>query len=96
MALVDELIRVLGYPKLGFSPDDQRAIVADLLRVAELVEVRTEIGDVPDDPDDGRVLACAVDARANLIVTGDMHLLKLGSFRGIPILRAAVLQRPPG
>ena len=41
------------------------------------------------DPDDIHVLACAVAARADMIVTGDKDLLSLGSFQGIPILRAA-------
>jgi putative PIN family toxin of toxin-antitoxin system len=41
------------------------------------------------DPDDVHVLACAVAAEANAIVTGDNDLLALGSFEGIPILRAA-------
>jgi putative PIN family toxin of toxin-antitoxin system len=41
------------------------------------------------DPDDLHVLACAVAAEADAIVTGDNDLLSLGSFRGIPILKAA-------
>jgi len=43
-------------------------------------------GAIPDDPDDEEILACAVDGRADLIVSGDRHLLALGAFRGIPIL----------
>jgi putative PIN family toxin of toxin-antitoxin system len=41
------------------------------------------------DPDDIHVLACAVAAEADAIVTGDNDLLALGSFAGIPIIRAA-------
>jgi uncharacterized protein len=41
---------------------------------------------VLDDPDDDEVLACAVAARADAIVTGDIHLLKLGAFETIPIV----------
>jgi putative PIN family toxin of toxin-antitoxin system len=37
------------------------------------------------DPDDDRILECAVAAGATTIVTGDKHLLGLGSFRGIRI-----------
>lgn len=43
-------------------------------------------GSVPDDPDDEIVLACAMQGQADLIVTGDQHLLALGTFRGIPIV----------
>ena len=41
------------------------------------------------DPDDLHVLACAVSAEADAIVTGDKDLLTLGSFAGIPIMDAA-------
>lgn len=41
---------------------------------------------IKDDPDDNRVLECAVAAKADYIVSGDRHLLKLGSYRDIPIM----------
>jgi putative PIN family toxin of toxin-antitoxin system len=41
---------------------------------------------VLDDPDDDVFLACALAAGADWIVSGDDHLLRLASFRGIPIL----------
>ena len=45
---------------------------------------------VPNDPDDDQVLAAAVAARADLIVSGDRHLLGLGGHHeGIPIVTAA-------
>jgi predicted nucleic acid-binding protein len=34
------------------------------------------------------VLACALDGQADLIVSGDRHLLDLGEYQGIPILTA--------
>lgn len=45
----------------------------------------TVLGDVPDN----RILECAVTALADIIVTGDYHLLKLREFEGIPIVRLA-------
>ena len=44
---------------------------------------------VSRDPDDDHVLACAVAARADLIVTRDLDLLDLKTFQNIPILAAA-------
>lgn len=41
------------------------------------------------DPDDDHVLACALAAKADLIVSGDRDLLTLKSFREIPIVTAA-------
>ncbi|MEO8338897.1 MAG: putative toxin-antitoxin system toxin component, PIN family [Nitrospirota bacterium] len=42
-----------------------------------------------DDSPDNRILECAVTAQADLIVTGDHHLLDLREFEGIPIVRLA-------
>jgi putative PIN family toxin of toxin-antitoxin system len=41
------------------------------------------------DPDDAHVLACAMGAAADVIVTGDKDLLSLKSFQGIPIIPAS-------
>jgi predicted nucleic acid-binding protein len=41
------------------------------------------------DPDDVHVLACAVGAEADAVVTGDKGLLTLKFFEGIPIMDAA-------
>lgn len=41
------------------------------------------------DPTDDRILECAVAAAADVLVSGDTHLLSLGSFRGILIQRVA-------
>ena len=53
------------------------------------------------DPDDDRVLECAVAARAEFIVSGDFDLLSLGEYEGIQIIQVAELldrvgdQEPP-
>jgi predicted nucleic acid-binding protein len=43
---------------------------------------------VPDDPDDNIIIACAIESEADAIVSGDQHLLSLGSYHGIPIVKA--------
>jgi predicted nucleic acid-binding protein len=60
------------------------------LRDAALLVIPTEAPAViADDPDDDHVLACAVAGEADYIVSGDRHLLTLGEYRGIRILRPA-------
>jgi predicted nucleic acid-binding protein len=44
---------------------------------------------VLEDEPDNRILECAVIAEADLIVTGDHHLLDLREFEGIPLVRLA-------
>ena len=44
---------------------------------------------VPDDPDDDHVIAAAVTANADLNISGDQDLLKLGSYGAIRIVSPA-------
>jgi putative PIN family toxin of toxin-antitoxin system len=46
---------------------------------------------VLDDPDDDAVLACALAAHADVIVSGDRHLLSLKNYEGMSILTAPEL-----
>ena len=41
---------------------------------------------VKEDPDDNKVLECAVEGKADYIISGDNHLLKIKEFNGIKIL----------
>lgn len=43
-------------------------------------------GAIGHDPTDEKFLSCALDAEADLIVTGDRHLLSLESYAGIQIV----------
>jgi len=63
-----------------------------IARAAEIVEPRIVL-DVITDPDDNRILECAVDGRANLIVSGDRHLTQIKSFQGISIVRPSDFKR---
>ena len=54
--------------------------------VAEIVKPDISLHVITEDPDDNRVLECAAKGNADYIVTGDRHLLKLGSYEAIPIV----------
>lgn len=54
------------------------------LRAEQVVPVDVTI--VADDPDDDLILGTAIAGDANYIVTGDKHLLVLGTYGGIEIL----------
>jgi predicted nucleic acid-binding protein len=41
---------------------------------------------IPADPDDDHVVAAALGAKADLLVSGDRHLLTLGIYEGIRIV----------
>ncbi len=93
--LIDELAHTLGYRKFAQRISTLCATTPSALtvRYSALVSliVPTEVPSViPEDADDDHVLACAVAAKANLIVSGDHHLLALGeTYQGIRIVRPA-------
>jgi putative PIN family toxin of toxin-antitoxin system len=96
-ALLDELDEKLR-GKFAVSKSDALAIRARLKSNANLVEPDFQLNAVPDDPDDNRVLECAVAGKADSVVSGDRHLLRIGCYEGIAIvtvrqfLETAVLQ----
>ena len=87
-ALITELRRVLGYPKLAKVFADPNAL-ANLVESASVQVLTSTQLQVVDDDSDNRALEAALDGSADYIVSGDNDLLKLGSFQGIPIVTPA-------
>ena len=91
--LLDELAHTLGYSKFdkrieGFATSIA-ALVAQYTSLVSLVAPVSVPRIVANDADDDHVIAAAVAARAELIVTGDRkHLLPIGSHQGIAIVTA--------
>lgn len=86
--LLDELGEKLE-AKLGFSPAQSAETLADYLSFLRVVSIPKTLDAVPRDPDDNAVLECAIEGKAEFVVSGDMDLLELKSFRGIKIVRAS-------
>ena len=82
--LLVELARVLAN-KFGWARSRIDRALKQLLRVAELVEPSVTINEVRADPADNRVLEAAAESNAEVIVSGDRHLVRLKAWRGIPI-----------
>ena len=75
--------------KFGWSEPRAAEAVESIAEFAKHVTPTETIDTVPTDPDDNRVLECAVSAGSQTIVTGDDDLLRLVAFRGIEIVRVA-------
>jgi uncharacterized protein len=87
-ALLEELRRILR-AKFAWSDEHIAEAVTQLLGCAVRVAPTERLDVIRDDPDDNRVLECAVAAGSRFIVTGDSDLLRLGSYAGIRILKVA-------
>ena len=93
--LLVELEDVLGRAKLSKRLEMVGATPLELVRgYAALGSLVTSLPISPvivEDPDDDQVLACAIAANADTIVSGDNHLLSLKNYEGIEIVRPAEL-----
>ena len=74
--------------KFGQDDEDIKQALRQIARAAAVVKPTSKLNVLQDVPDN-RILECAVDAHADLVVTGDRHLLKLKRFENIPIIRLA-------
>jgi putative PIN family toxin of toxin-antitoxin system len=83
-----ELLRILQ-TKFSWSNNQVNETLLQLESCTELVRPTETLDVIKEDPDDNRVLECAVAADARFIVSGDNDLLRLGQFRNIRIVKVA-------
>jgi len=87
--ILEELKGVLRRPKFNYSPEAVQVLLTELIAIADFVNPSESLCVVSEDSEDNRILECAVEAGANYIITGDIHLLKLNGYRDIKILSTA-------
>lgn len=89
LAILDELRDVLERPKFRFSPEQAFQVIEELHAVCDIVNPSIRIDVVAADPKDNMILECALESKADIIVSGDQHLLAVAEFRGIQIVSPA-------
>lgn len=88
--MVDELLRVLAYPKLQLSEAEIHYLLfLEVLPYIDMVGVRPGPVVTTQDPSDDMFLHCASTGRAKYIISGGRHLLNLKAHRRIKILSPA-------
>lgn len=87
--LLDELRGVLERPKFGFSREQAAQVAEELRDVCQLIEPQDRLTVVREDPPDNRVLECAIECGAQVVITGDLHLLRLETYGGVVVLTPA-------
>lgn len=85
-----EVSKVLQYPQVSEILRKTGIREKDVLRIfavnSRRVEPKVELHIVNEDEEDNKILECALAARADIIVSGDKHLLNLGKFKKTRIL----------
>jgi len=90
LILCDDIIREfegIRVKKFKLLPTDISEIAALVAEAAfEILHKLSPISNICRDPDDDMIIACAIDATADYIVTGDEDLLTLKSYKDIVII----------
>jgi putative PIN family toxin of toxin-antitoxin system len=85
-----EISKVLLYPKIAEILKKANVNEKEILRAIEanatIVKPKLKLHIIEEDPEDNKILECALASGADIIISGDRHLLKLGKFRKTRIL----------
>jgi putative PIN family toxin of toxin-antitoxin system len=86
-SLLDELKEVLMRQDKPFKLSGEEAgrVVTAIRNLAEIVQTHSQVA-ICHDERDNKVIECAIDGKAECIISGDLHLLGLKSFKGIRIM----------
>ena len=86
---IEELKRVMDYPKFSFTEEQKVTFVSIILEIATMVEISGKIKVITEDPDDDAMLETAIVGNVDYLVSGDPHLLKLKEFAKVKIITAS-------
>ena len=90
IGIVDEVRRTLADPRVRryvrLTSREIEAWLASMQSVAEVVEGRHSVSVVASDPDDDKYFVAAVEGDADVVVSGDKHVLEVQQFERIRVL----------
>lgn len=87
--ILEEIKQVLNYSKFYFIEKAEKDWLFEAIdETACFVKPVRSLNIIKEDSTDNKFLECAVEAKADFIISGDRHLLNLKEFQGIKILRA--------
>lgn len=83
----ETLQKVYIQKQLRLKPEE-RAGILELIREKAFIVTKDQYRTdrIVEDPDDNKFLGCALEGKANYVVSGDSHLLSLKHFHGIQIV----------
>jgi len=88
--VLDEFHEVVQRQKFSFIDRGKlEQFILLLTHFSEIVHPKEKVCLITDDPDDNKVLESSLEGMADIILTGDKHLLKLRTFEGRPIMKPA-------
>lgn len=86
--IIEELDGVLSGKKFDLTQNEVNLAVALVLSFSKMVYPKNRIDAIENDLSDNRILECAIEGKADLIITGDAHLLALKKYENIQIMNS--------
>jgi len=87
--IIDEYLHVLAYPKFKLtSKEIEFLLYREIVPFFEIVQAKSDRKFVKSDPSDDKFIHCATAGKAEIIITGDQHLINLGHYGKIAIFKA--------
>lgn len=77
--------------KFHWQEFDIRLFINEIRKICHIIEINEKVSVITRDPDDNKILECAVSGNADLIVSADQDLIKLKGFKGIAIVHPKTL-----
>lgn len=77
--------------KFEYTDEQADLLISRVKKIATITYPKDKIKVVSRDPDDNKILECAVSGNADLIVSADQDLIHLKEFKGIPIIHPKTL-----
>jgi len=77
--------------KFSWIEEDIDLFISKMRKISDVVRITEKVVEITRDPDDNKILECAVSGEADLIVSSDQDLIKLKAFRGIGIVHPKTL-----
>jgi putative PIN family toxin of toxin-antitoxin system len=76
----------------NFKSSDVVRWITQLEQVVSVIRPKKKLTVIEDDPDDNKILECAIEAKADIVFSADKHLYKLKEFKGIKIIHTISLK----
>jgi len=89
--IIEEFVKVLEYEeiqkKIRNKNLEMKRTAEKFVSISTIVEPIKKLNVVKDDPKDDKIVECAVEGRADYIISQDNHLLKLKEVENIKIIK---------
>ena len=83
--ILDEFSEVLQRD-FKYNKEETTNILEEILVFVNIIETQERIKIVKDDPDDDKIIECALASNSDYLITYDRHLLKIKEYKSIKII----------